>query len=733
MAPRLVAAGFATAFLALHLPYLPSSLEDVDSINFALGIRDFDVAEHQPHPPGYPLFILAAKALNAAVRSETQTLGLLAVVAGALSAFALIALFGALDRDHRSGAAATVATLLTMTAPLFWITAARPLTDVPGLAAVLFVQWLTVTSTGPRALMAAAFAAGLAAGIRSQVVWLTLPLLALTVARHRPADRWRMAAATLGSYLTGLLVWGPPLMILSGGPGEYWRALAFQGGQDLAGVEMLSTTPTLRQLVAVIEAGFFAPWALPSVALIVLGLAAVGIVRLWLKAPRTVVTLVVAFGPYIAFNMLFQEPATTRYALPQVVPVAYLAVHGACALAPHLGVWLAAGIAGVNLPLSQHTLAEYSRTEAPAFRMIADMRDEHRRRPAELPALAMHRRQALDLRRPFHWIGNALPFAATLPSPPQVEWLELVKYWNGGGRAAIWFVADPLRSDLALVHHDAPRRSYRWSLRFQHLFGGVRPNVMDWYELRAPAWYLGEGWALTPETAGVANAAGKGPGRGAIEGWIQRTSGPATVMVGGRNLAGAGPSARIRVAIDGRMIDEANAAPGFFLRMTRLAAGSLAGAGDYARVTVSADSPHVAVEQFDAQAAGRVLFGFGDGWHEGEYSPATGRRWRWMSDRALIRLRAEGHALSMRLRGESEAENDSHVVIRVGDRIVAEQTIGRTLALSVKIPAAAVAQDETIIAIETDGSYVPAERYSGSQDRRRLGLKIFECEIKPAS
>src|SRR5450759_5141375 len=50
----------AAAFLALHLPYLPASLDDVDSINFALGVRNFDVAHHQPHPPGYPLFILAA-------------------------------------------------------------------------------------------------------------------------------------------------------------------------------------------------------------------------------------------------------------------------------------------------------------------------------------------------------------------------------------------------------------------------------------------------------------------------------------------------------------------------------------------------------------------------------------------------------------------------------------------------------------------------------------------------
>ena len=39
----------------------PPTLEDLDSVNFALGVRHFDVAQHQPHPPGYPLFIALGK------------------------------------------------------------------------------------------------------------------------------------------------------------------------------------------------------------------------------------------------------------------------------------------------------------------------------------------------------------------------------------------------------------------------------------------------------------------------------------------------------------------------------------------------------------------------------------------------------------------------------------------------------------------------------------------------
>ena len=54
--------------------------------------------------------------------------------------------------------------------------------------------------------------------------------------------------------------------------------------------------------------------------------------------------------------------------------------------------------------------------------------------------------------------ADAPAFSERLAAPPRHEWLELVKYWNGGGRGPVWFVADPLRSDLALVHHGGAAR-----------------------------------------------------------------------------------------------------------------------------------------------------------------------------------------------------------------------------------------------------------------------------------
>jgi hypothetical protein len=777
----------AILFLALHLPFLPASLEDLDSINFALGIRHFDVRHHQPHPPGYPLFVLAAKGAHTLVRSEAHALSLVGIVGGALAVFALISIFRRLD-DDESGTAPLAATLVAVTSPLYWFTAARPLSDATGLAAALGVQAMTLAAFTPTAAIAASFCAGLAAGIRSQVVWLTVPLLAATIVRR--SSRERLASTLAGAsaaFAAGALAWAIPLVWLSGGPAEYWRALSNQGAEDFGGVTMLWTMPTPRELASALYYAFGAPWVVWPLALAVLVFALIGLARLMQARATALATLAWAFLPYFLFDVLFQETFTTRYALPLVVPIAYLAVQGLSAL-PARQTWLlAGGLAACSLAVVVPQLRAYARVEAPAFRMLADMRQRpadpsalgsaeaeafalHGRTPSppasammpvssfsssnqsqpsakasnqsqrsakasaeRLPILAMHRREDLDLRRPIQWIGGAMPRTAMrLPAPPKHEWLELVKYWNSGGRNPVWFVADPLRSDLALVDHAAsPRRSYDWPSHAPVLLGGVRPSAMDWYVLDTPGWYLGEGWALTPETAGVAGEGHRGPAQAPIHGWIHRRAGAAVLMIGGRNMTTT--AAHLRVSIDDRPIDERDVAPGSFLQMIDLPPGALEGSGEYAALSASASSDRTAIEQFDVQSTDRVVFGFGEGWHEHEYNPATGADWRWTSERAALRIRAQGHALTLFLRGVTERSGTSHIVVRIGNRILARENVGASLAVSIGIPADLLSARDTILTIESDQTHVPAERSRRSPDRRRLGLRVFECRVTPAS
>lgn len=734
----------AAVFLAAHIAYLPASLEDLDSINFAFGIQHFDVAHHHPHPPGYPLFILAGKAVRTVVGSEAHALAAISAIAGALSVFALVTLFRRIDPARCVPGSAIMATLLTVTAPLFWFAASRPLSDLAGLAAALGVQAFTLAATTPAAVAVAAFLAGFGTGLRSQVAWLTVPLLVLTILRLRKRGTAPFSVALWSgwAFLLGLLVWAIPLVVLSGGLRAYWHALFDQGAEDLTGIKMLWTTPTLHQLALALGREFVAPWSTPVVAAVVVALAIAGALRMIRVSRGPLLTLTVAFLPYLVFDLLFQETVTTRYALPIVVPTAYLAMRGLAASAEAgplrpVAVVVAGALALFNMQVAGTALAGYSAVAAPAFRLLGDMRDVS---PASAvrarPVLAMHRRETMDLRGPIAWTGGDLPGSPQrLPVLPQHEWLELVKYWNGGGRDEVWFVADPARTDVALLDRaSAQTQVYRWPLQRHELVGGVRPDIMDWLRIRQPGWYLGEGWALTPETAGVAAADGRGPDRAPIEGWIRRRHEPLTLMIGGRNLSSPAAPARVTIAIDGRAIAEPVAAPGFFLRMIALPADALSGIGDYAHVTVAAGA-HVAIEQFDAQSADHVVFGYDDGWNEAEFSEALGL-WRWTTDRATLRVHAAGRALELAVRGEAPIVSHwrpAHVRIRAGGTIVFEDTLFTHFDLRVRIPAALVSGDESTITIETDRTSVPAEGLRRSPDHRRLGLRVFDCEVRQIS
>jgi len=344
----------------------------------------------------------------------------------------------------------------------------------------------------------------------------------------------------------------------------------------------------------------------------------------------------------------------------------------------------------------------------------------------------MHRNQDFSMRRPIQWVGDKMPkLSGHLPATPKHEWLEVVKYWNTGGRGPVWFVGDPLRSDLALIR--GPRRPvlYRWPFRFKAMVGGARPDELDWHVFDAPDWYLGEGWSITPETAGVAAEDRRGPGYGAISGWIRRSPGPLTLMIGGRNLGAGGLPAHVHVSLDGANVVDVTAQPGFFLHMTTVALP--AGTGNYAEITVQSDSQQVAIEQFDAQPARQVVYGFGEGWNEQEYNPKTGELWRWSSDRSAIRVRSAGRSVALSLEGEIEAASTSHVVVRTANAVAAEFDVGRSFTRTVIIPSALLPGPEDTITIETSAWYVPAETRWRSRDRRRLGLKLFECSITPAS
>jgi hypothetical protein len=118
-----------------------------------------------------------------------------------------------------------------------------------------------------------AFLSAIAIGMRSQAMWLTLPLVIIVLLQR--AGR-AAAGALLGSAMTfsiGILIWLVPLVIATGGVAAYRAALAAQGSEDFSGVDMLYRNPTPRRLAMSLLETFVFPWASTPLGWIVFALA----------------------------------------------------------------------------------------------------------------------------------------------------------------------------------------------------------------------------------------------------------------------------------------------------------------------------------------------------------------------------------------------------------------------------------------------------------------------------
>jgi hypothetical protein len=756
------AAALAALFITGHVLLLKETLDGIDSTNFILAIDGYDPSAHQPHPPGFPVHVALGRLVTSAYRAvvpasehdlatAAASLRIWSALSGTLTVAAMmwLAIGTGLSRSR-----AALATALLTLSPLFWVTAMRPLSDVPGLLFAISSQALALAGfnrlrrsgalpNGDQSTafvptdyrwLAAAFVAGVAIGVRVQTSVLTLPLLVVLVTLYARRAGRRVLLPIIAAFLLGVFLWAVPLLLTLGGPSEYVRLLSTVAMDDVRGVEMLATSFSPRLVLAALARTFLIPWGSAAAGSLVLVASIVGGFELFRSNRRTLGVTLVIGAPYLTFHLLFQETASIRYALP-VVPAVALLVAGA-PVPRHRWLWvpilvlLIGGLAKTTVAAG----AAYAATESPVARALADAGAQARDH-SETPTLAFHH-SVERAARGASWPGPILA------APVRYEWLQLAKHWLSGNRATIWFLGDGRRSDLALIDPAARRtiNAYHWPIDAAPLLGGIQPPRVVWYEIKRPGWFLTRGWALTPEIAGVSTRDARQPGTDGAVGYIKRRSAPALMLIGGRNLGGpCDTAARVEVFIDGQQraswTVQSRAA---FTQWIPLEAGTLAGAGDYAHLRVVARdvAPEqrivdVAVEQFDLQSAEQAMVGFGRGWHMPEIEETSGLAWRWTEEAAELRVESFGRDVELLIRGESPLryfQQAPRVVIRVGDTEIASFLPTADFDWSVPLSGAILAAAGGLISIETDRSFVP-DATTGNGDQRRLALRIFSASV----
>ena len=228
-----------------------------DAVQFALALHEFDIAKHQPHPPGYLLYVGLGRLLNAWVGDPTLAYVALAMLFSAGTTFVLYWL----TRDMYDRATAVVAASLLAVSPLFWFYGSVGLTYAGEAFAATMVAWFAyrTLTAGGRHLYWGALVLGLTGGIRQSVLLLLLPLwlgAAVIDIRLQSAARPRRRLVVAGVVLAGsVLVWLLPMMWLTGGPAAYVAASTQLYGSMLLPTSVLagSLDVTLAQLRYLIE------------------------------------------------------------------------------------------------------------------------------------------------------------------------------------------------------------------------------------------------------------------------------------------------------------------------------------------------------------------------------------------------------------------------------------------------------------------------------------------------
>jgi hypothetical protein len=225
------------AVAATRWAFRSNYLYDLDSMNFALAMQRFDPRVHQPHPPGYFLYIYLGRLLNVVFHDANLALVVLSVLA---SCGAVIVIY-AMALEWFGAPSARFAGVLFLFSPLAWFHGTVALTYiVEAFCSALtgYFCWRIVRGE-KRFVIPAGIVLGLSAGIRPSSLLFLTPLFLFSLRKPTPMGRLVGVAALLAT----LTAWFVPMVVAAGGIRVYFEALASLWGMVPAKETVFNSSP----------------------------------------------------------------------------------------------------------------------------------------------------------------------------------------------------------------------------------------------------------------------------------------------------------------------------------------------------------------------------------------------------------------------------------------------------------------------------------------------------------
>ncbi len=230
-----------------------------DSVQFALGVEHYDISHHQPHPPGYVLWVAVLKPLYYLGIDPNKASQIINSIFEGLAAFIL---FYILTRFFRlSYIISILISITSLFSPLMWWYRAIAENYASGaFFTVLFVYLVldlidnVKDYISRKKLVIAAYILGFSGGFRIELPVFLLPILIYIVYRILRIKSVNMGSMktkvtiiilVLLSYTIGVLTWLIPQIILSGGLLK-WITLTLNQFRSRVAHTCIGTAPILK-------------------------------------------------------------------------------------------------------------------------------------------------------------------------------------------------------------------------------------------------------------------------------------------------------------------------------------------------------------------------------------------------------------------------------------------------------------------------------------------------------
>lgn len=295
---------------------------DWDEILFSLALRRYDVALHHPHPPGFPLFIAAAKVFRALGLSDFHSLQAINLVAGVLLVPATF--YFCRELGFRVSTSMLAALFLAFF-PNVWFFGETAFSDVPSMVLVVFACGLLLRgSRSDGAYVWGVVMLALSGAMRPQTLVIGLaPLLIATWQR-------RKVSVTAAAGITALLIVAGSYAAAaraSGGWARYRDALHTHQQYITQTDSFLS--PTRPPLHHLLDDFFIRPYRAPVINFCVTALALISAGVSIARRRTPVLIVMAAFAPLCLIAWLFLDHfSASRFSIGYAPLIAILAADG---------------------------------------------------------------------------------------------------------------------------------------------------------------------------------------------------------------------------------------------------------------------------------------------------------------------------------------------------------------------------------------------------------------------